>query len=134
LSRPRKPNQKAVIERAKARWQVVREGNVEGRLRLPESGSKAAATIAVYGGRARFKDIRSADVQSAECDAETCQVKVKVVLDHKLMPDSRSMSSRVGARKPVSIGTSGGVENQAALQNFHRGPVGRTNVWTRSDL
>ena len=83
---PPEAKQKAVIERAKARWQVVRDGNVEAAYGFLSAGSKAAAPIAVYGGRARFKDIRSADVQSAECDAETCQVKVKVVLDHKLMP------------------------------------------------
>ncbi len=77
--------QKAVIERAKARWQTVMASNVAGAYDFLSPGSKAAAPLAVYGGRVRFKDFRSADVVSAECEAETCKVRVNVILDHRLM-------------------------------------------------
>jgi hypothetical protein len=77
--------QKAVIERAKARWQAVMATNVAAAYEFLSPGSKAAASIAVYGGKSRFKDFRSVDVLSAECEAETCKVRVNLILDHRLM-------------------------------------------------
>lgn len=82
---PPEEKQKAVLERANARWKAVQDRNVELSYAFLSSGSKAAYSLAVYGGRARLSGFRSVDVKSAACDAETCKVSVHVVLDHKLM-------------------------------------------------
>ena len=77
--------QKAAMERAKARWQAVMDGNVERAYEFLSAGSKASASLAIYGGRARLKGFRSVVVPSAACETETCKVRVNVVLDHRLM-------------------------------------------------
>ena len=82
---PPELKQKAAVERSGARWRAVAEGNVEKSYEFLSSGSKAASSIAIYGGRARLTGFRSADVLSAVCEAETCKVRVNVILDHRLM-------------------------------------------------
>jgi len=82
---PPEVKQKAVIERAKARWKAVMDNNVPSAYGFLSSGSKAAGSQDVYGGRARLKGFKSVDVISAACEAETCKVRVDVVLEHRLM-------------------------------------------------
>jgi hypothetical protein len=82
---PPEVKQKAVVERAKARWQAVLASNVQAAYDFLSSGSKAAGSLAIYGGRARLKGFKSVDVISAVCEAEMCKVRVNVVLEHRLM-------------------------------------------------
>lgn len=78
--------QAAVLERAKARWQAVSEGNVEKAYSFLSSGSKAGASQQAYGLRvAKLKDLQNVEVQGAVCGTETCKVKIQVVTDHKWM-------------------------------------------------
>lgn len=75
-----------MLERAKARWQAVSEGDVEKAYGFLSAGSKAGASQQVYGLRvAKLKDLKNVEVKSAACDAETCKVKVQVVVDHQWM-------------------------------------------------
>ena len=82
---PPEVKQKVVMERAKARWQAVMQQNVEQAYGFLSPGSKATTPLAVYGGKARFKGIKSANILSAVCEAETCKVRADVVLEHRLM-------------------------------------------------
>jgi hypothetical protein len=82
---PQEAKQKAVKERATARWQAVINHDAEKAYAFLSAGSKASAPLAVYKGRARLQGFRSVDVESAACEAETCKVKLTVVLEHKMM-------------------------------------------------
>jgi hypothetical protein len=75
----------SVTARAKARWQAVIEGNAEGAYGFLSSGSKAVTSFERYRARARLTGFRSADVESVECETEVCKVKVRVILDHRVM-------------------------------------------------
>jgi hypothetical protein len=70
---PQEMKQKVVKERAAARWQAVIDGDADKAYGFLSSGSKAAASLTLYKGRARLQGFRSVDVQSAACEAETCK-------------------------------------------------------------
>ena len=74
----------AAIERAKARWQAISEGNVEKAYSFLSEGSKAAGSQYAFGLRvAKLKDLKNVEVVSAACDEEICKVKVRVVTDYQ---------------------------------------------------
>lgn len=82
---PLEAKQAAVTERAKARWQAVIDGEVEKAYGYLSPGSKAVTTFDNYRARARLSGFRAADIESVACETEACKVKVRVVLDHRLM-------------------------------------------------
>lgn len=82
---PAEEKQKAVVERANARWKAVIESNGDKAYEFLSPGSKAVTSLTQYKSRARLTGFRAADVKSAACEAETCKVRVEAVLDHRLM-------------------------------------------------
>ncbi len=82
---PPEVKQAAVTERAKARWQAVIDGDTEKAYGFLSPGSKAVTTYDSYRARARLTGFRAVDVESVACETEACRVKVRVVLDHRLM-------------------------------------------------
>jgi len=77
--------QAAVTARSKARWQAVIDGEVERGYEFLSPGSRAVTPLATYRAKARLSGFRAADIESAACEAETCKVRLKVTLDHRLM-------------------------------------------------
>ena len=82
---PQEVKQAAVTERAKARWQAVIDGEVEKAYGFLSPGSKTVTSLENYRTRARLTGFRAADIESVACETEACKVKVRVVLDHRLM-------------------------------------------------
>ena len=82
---PPEVKQAAVTERVKARWQAVIDGDTEKAYGFLSPGSKAVTTYDGYRAKARLTGFRAADVESVACETEACKVKVRVVLDHRLM-------------------------------------------------
>jgi hypothetical protein len=83
---PLQVKQAAVTERAKARWQAVIDGDVEKAYGFLSPGSKTVTSLENYRARARLTGFRAADIESVACETEACKVKVRVLLDHRLMP------------------------------------------------
>jgi len=82
---PQEVKQKAVKERALARWQALIDSDAEKAYEFLSAGSKAVASFGEYKGRARLQGFKSADFTSASCEADSCKVRLTVVLEHKLM-------------------------------------------------
>lgn len=77
--------QAAVTERAKARWQAVIDGEITKAYGFLSPGSKAVTSLENYRAKARLAGFRAADIESVACETETCKVKIRVTLDHRLM-------------------------------------------------
>ena len=82
---PPEVKQKVVKERALARWQAVIRGDAEKAYEFLSAGSKAVTPYVEYRGRARLTGFQNADLTSAVCEADSCKVRLTVILDHKLM-------------------------------------------------
>ena len=82
---PPEVKQAAVTERAKARWQAIIDGDAAKDYGFLSPGSKAVTSFENYKARARLTGFRAADIESVACETEACKVRIRVVLDHRLM-------------------------------------------------
>lgn len=81
---PPEAKQKAVAERAKARWQAMIDGNLDLAYTFLSPASKGIVSLATFKQQART-GFREAKVENVECDGAICNVKMFVIYDHRLM-------------------------------------------------
>lgn len=82
---PLEAKRAAVTERVKARWQAVIDSDGERAYGFLSSGSKTFTSYDTYRARARLVGFRSAEIESVTCETDSCKVKVRVTLDHRLV-------------------------------------------------
>ncbi|HSV20071.1 MAG TPA: hypothetical protein VLR71_16775 [Casimicrobiaceae bacterium] len=75
----------AVASRVKARWDALIKGDLQGSYGYLSPASRESTTFEQYQKVTRKKGFRDARIESIDCDAEACKVKVWVTYDHKLM-------------------------------------------------
>jgi hypothetical protein len=85
-----KAKEEAATERVKARWKALIDGNVEVSYGFLSPASRDVVTIETYRAKARLSGFRAVDVDSVECEAEVCKVKLTVTFDHRLMKGIKS--------------------------------------------
>ena len=77
--------QKAVAERAEARWQLLIKGDLAGAYGFMSAGSKAAMPLDLYKAKMRLGSWREARVEKVDCEAEVCSVVMQLTYDRKQM-------------------------------------------------
>ena len=75
--------QKAVAQRAEARWQLLLKGDVAGAYEYLSPGSRAATPLELYKAKVRPGGWRAASVDKVECERELCSVQMLVTYDFK---------------------------------------------------
>jgi hypothetical protein len=75
----------AVESRAQARWDALIKGNLEKSYSYLSPASRSTLTFEQYKGVTRKSGFRNARIDSIDCDAQACTVKLLVTYDHKLM-------------------------------------------------
>jgi hypothetical protein len=80
----------AVESRAQARWDALIKGDLEKSYSYLSPASKSTLTFEQYKGVTRKSGFRNAKIDSIDCDAQACTVKLMVTYDHKLMRGIRT--------------------------------------------
>ena len=83
---PLEAKRAVVSERANARWSLLIKGDVDQAYVFMSTGSQAAYPLNLY--KAKIKPAgswRAAKIDSIDCEAELCKVKVILTYDHRLM-------------------------------------------------
>jgi hypothetical protein len=75
----------AVASRAQARWDALIKGDLEKSYSYLSPASRKTLTFEQYKGVTRKSGFRDAKIDSIDCDAQACTVKLMVTYDHKLM-------------------------------------------------
>jgi hypothetical protein len=68
-------------QRAQARWDALIRGDVNAAYEFLSPGTRAITSQAAYKGRIKPGMWRSAKVQSVECEADVCSVKLLLDYD-----------------------------------------------------
>jgi hypothetical protein len=102
VSKDSPPEVKAAVvkERAQARWQALIKGDLDAAYVYLSPGSKAATSIEAYRRQIRPGLWRTAKVESAECEAELCSVKLQLTYDIPRGP--MSPKAIPGIETPIS--------------------------------
>ena len=75
----------AVQSRVQARWDALIKGDLEKSYSYLSPASRSTLTFEQYKGVTRKSGFRNARIDSIDCDAQACTVKLLVTYDHKLM-------------------------------------------------
>lgn len=75
----------AVEKRVNERWSALIKGDLDGSYAYLSPASRQALTFEQYKRATRKSGFRGAKVQSIDCDAGACTVKLTVTYDHRLM-------------------------------------------------
>jgi len=102
VSKDSPPDVKAAVvkERAQARWQALIKGDLDAAYTYLSPGSKAATPIEAYKRQVRPGLWRAVKVDSAECEAELCNVKLQLTYDVPRGP--MSPKAMPGIETPIS--------------------------------
>jgi len=95
---PAEVKQAVVKERVKARWEALKNKDIDGSYAFLSPASRTATTLEMYRARVRPTDWKSVTIDAVDCEAEICKVKLQVIYDFrlesgKLMQGIRSASS-----------------------------------------
>ena len=82
---PPDARREAVAGRVKARWAALIKGDLQGSYGYLSLASRESMTFEQYQKVTRKLGFRDAMIESIDCDAEACKVKVWVTYDHRLM-------------------------------------------------
>jgi len=77
--------QALVTERINARWDLLIKGDLDGAYKFLSAGSQEAMSLKVYKAKVKPGMWRAVKVDSMDCEAEICQVKMILTYDHRLM-------------------------------------------------
>jgi len=83
----------AVIERVNARWAALLKGDFDAAYLYLSPASREVVTLAEFKARVQRVGLREMAVDSVECEAELCKVRLFLTYDHRLMK---------GIRTPIS--------------------------------
>jgi hypothetical protein len=75
---PDAPAEQVVVARAQARWDALLSGNIEKAYSYLGPGSRAVNSLEAYRVSIRKGFWTAAKVESAECQAETCEVHAQI--------------------------------------------------------
>jgi hypothetical protein len=87
ISKDSPPEAKRVVvtERVNARWELLIKGDVDRAYAFMSTGSQAAYPLNLYKAKIRPGNWRAAKIDSIDCEAELCKVKVVLTYDHRMM-------------------------------------------------
>lgn len=94
--------QKAVAERAQARWQALINGDLDAAYQYLSAGSKATTTLDGYKAKIRRGSWRQAKLDKVECEREVCQVTMVITYD---MPRMKGIETPVPESWIIENGT-----------------------------
>jgi hypothetical protein len=77
--------QALVTQRVDAYWQAQVKDDLNSAYAFLSPGSKKRISLERFKATARRNAYRAAKIDNIECGEETCQVRVKVTFDHRLM-------------------------------------------------
>jgi predicted small secreted protein len=77
--------QALVSERINARWNALIKGDLDRAYTFMSAGSQEAMPLKLYKEKIKPGMWRAVKVDSMNCDAEICQVKMTLTYDHKMM-------------------------------------------------
>jgi predicted small secreted protein len=77
--------QALVSERINARWNALIKGDLDRAYAFMSAGSQEAMPLTLYKEKIKPGMWRAAKIDSMNCDAEICQVKMTLTYDHKMM-------------------------------------------------
>lgn len=77
--------QALVTERINARWDLLIKGDLDEAYKFLSAGSQEAMSLKVYKAKVKPGMWRAVKVDSMDCEAEICQVKMTLTYDHRLM-------------------------------------------------
>ena len=74
-----------VTERINARWDALIKGDLDQAYTFMSAGSQEAMPLKLYKEKIKPGMWRAVKIDSMNCDAEICQVKMTLTYDHKMM-------------------------------------------------
>jgi predicted small secreted protein len=77
--------QSLVAERVNARWNALIKGDLEQAYTFMSAGSREAMPLEVYKTKIKPGMWRAVKIDSMDCDAEICRVKMTLTYDHRMM-------------------------------------------------
>ena len=80
----------AVTTRVNARWSALIKGDLEGAYALLSPASREATTLDQFRKNTRKQGFREAKIDTIDCGAELCVVKLLITYDHRLMKGVRT--------------------------------------------
>jgi hypothetical protein len=72
-------------ERVTARWDALIRDDIDAAYAFMSSGSRSTMSLDVYKRNFRRGAFREAKIESINCDADACKVRLLVTYDHRLM-------------------------------------------------
>jgi hypothetical protein len=75
----------AVTKRVNARWDALIKGDLEAAYALLSPASRETLTFDQFKQRTRKDAFREAKIDSVDCSADSCTVKLWITYDHRLM-------------------------------------------------
>ncbi len=84
-SSPAAEKEAAVRERADARWKALLAGDLDAAYAFLSPGSREVTPLVLYKVKVKVGSFREAKVDSVQCEAESCQVKIWLTYDHRVM-------------------------------------------------
>lgn len=87
LSSDSPPQAKAAVvnERAQARWQALINGDLDEAYTYMSAASREAYSLKVYKARTKPGMWKAIKIDSVDCEAEICQVRMMLTYDHRMM-------------------------------------------------
>jgi hypothetical protein len=82
---PPEEKQAVVKERANARWAALIKGDIDTAYAYSSPASRKAVSIESFAGRRGAAKYTAATVESVTCEAEACQVEIKLTYDYPVM-------------------------------------------------
>ena len=79
---PPEEKQAVVKERATARWAALIKGDYDTAYAYSSPASRKAVSVETLAGRRGATKYTAATVESVTCDAEACQVQIKLTYDY----------------------------------------------------
>ena len=75
----------AVASRVQARWDALVKGDLQGSYGYLSPASRETLSFEQYQKVTRKTGFREAKIESIDCDADACKVKLWITYDHRLM-------------------------------------------------
>ena len=80
---PDQPAEQVVVARAQARWDALLKGDIETAYGYLGPGSRAVNSLEAYRASIRKGFWQSAKVESAKCEADSCEVHAQIEYQYR---------------------------------------------------
>jgi hypothetical protein len=82
---PAEAKRAAVKERVDARWEALMKGDLDRAYLFLSPASREVTTLDAFKTKVKGAGFRAIEVQTIECEAEVCNVRLMLTYDHRLM-------------------------------------------------